>query len=120
MKLSEILYDMDFNIEKHEENNEEYYMIYDTQTHEYKDCGDDYKFHSVEEIIERMEVYINDYWFRELEEELSELGELTNNTWETMYNQTLKHKDRFQHPEYLTYLNVIDCLVHPSKLESIC
>lgn len=113
--LKSILYDMDFELEKDYEIGK--YKIFDIQTKEYvSDSKGSDLYETKEHIIERMETFINDYWFRELEEELENL-DLPHSNWSEIYEQTLLHKEKFEHPEYVTYLDIIKKLVIPSELK---
>lgn len=107
MFLSEIMYDMDFLIEKSEHG----YKVFDLQTKEYRlNYDDGEEFTSAEEIIDRFEIYFTDYWFREVEDVCGA------KSWKELYDEALRCPHKF---EYEQPIEVLDCLVHPEKLQGI-
>lgn len=115
LTLYNILYPIDFDIQKDEETGK--YKIYDMQTLEYKDnCKDDtYLFSTVDEIIERMEIFINDYWFREIDEALLGIN-VQVGTWEDVVKEAEKHFSEL--PEEATdCLDVLKAIVNHEEME---
>lgn len=119
MSLAEILNQMEFTLEEKDGK----YQVFDYQRGEYLDNGEDDKgnvnsdFENAEEIIDRMEIYMNDYWLTELNETLSEIDGFESESWEDIYNSAIKFKDKFNFDDFKGDLEVLDLLLNPEKLE---
>lgn len=119
MNLAEILTQMEFTLEEKDGK----YQVFDNQRGEYLDNGEDdegklkFDFEDAEEVIDRMEIYLNNYYLNELSENLSDINGFEAGSWEDIYNFANENKEKFNFEDFKGDLEVLNYLIHPETLE---
>lgn len=109
MFLSEFLAEFDFSYEiSRDREGSKVYQLIDNQCANYGDIEDE-DYYSIEQIVDRLDIYYHDYIYEDIVEELGYEGKED-------YNEILKWLKENE-PTHKYVMELVECIVNPKNIE---